>query len=112
MFDKSKHESWLAKLRDRNADLSALRNQHEAFRQQNASLSVTVMRHAVLPFQFVKIQEASQKLHEALCQSWCCDDAAHRGHYAKLCVAAEANAEVQLDLAISCQRPSDDEGNR
>ncbi|KZM18912.1 hypothetical protein ST47_g9943 [Ascochyta rabiei] len=110
-FDKSKHELWLAKLRDRNADLSALRNQHEAFRQQTTSVSETVVRHKVLPVHFDKIQEASQKLHEALCRSWCCDDAAHRGHYAKLCVAAEANAEVQLDLAISCQEPSDNERN-
>ncbi|XPS72503.1 hypothetical protein M3J09_004668 [Ascochyta lentis] len=111
-FDKSKHESWLAKLREKNADLSMLRNQHDAFRNQTTSLSETVVRYAALPTRFSNIQEASQKLHEALCQSWCCDDAAHRGHYAKLCVAAEADAEVQLDLAISCQEPSDSNGSR
>ncbi|KAE8845897.1 hypothetical protein PTNB73_01878 [Pyrenophora teres f. teres] len=100
-FDKSKFEKGLSKLRDRNGELAALRQQMAAF-QQNARTLGTLVNHKALPSRFQSIQSASQKLHEALSDAWCCDDLAHRGHCAKLCLDAEAQTEVHLDLAISC----------
>ena len=100
-FDKSKYERCLASLRDRNGDLSSLRSHIDAF-QQNARTTSALVNHKPLPGRFQNIQNASQKLHEALCGAWCCEDSLHRGHYAKLCLDAEAKPEVHLDLAISC----------
>ncbi|KAF2131118.1 hypothetical protein P153DRAFT_355895 [Dothidotthia symphoricarpi CBS 119687] len=102
VFDKSKYEKSLVSLRDRNGDLSALRSQIGTFQQQNTSTTGTSVRHKPLPARFQSIQNSSLKLHEALCSAWCCDDSAHRGHYAKLCLEAEVQTEVRLDLAISC----------
>ncbi|KAF7571139.1 hypothetical protein PtrM4_111410 [Pyrenophora tritici-repentis] len=109
-FDKSKFEKGLAKLRDRNGELAALRQQMTAF-QQNAKTSGTLIRHKALPGRFHSIQSASQKLHEAICDAWCCDNPAHRGHYAKLCLDAEVHTEVHLDLAISCHELRAGAGN-
>jgi hypothetical protein len=100
-FNKSKYEKCLASLRDRNDDLSVLRSQIGAF-QQTSNTTGALVRHQALPERFQSIQSASQKLHEALCNAWCCDDPAHGGHYAKLCLDAEVHTEVRLDLAISC----------
>ncbi|KAF2036133.1 hypothetical protein EK21DRAFT_52993 [Setomelanomma holmii] len=105
-FNKAKYEKCLASLRDRNDNLSVLRSQIGAFQQQGAIESSALVKHKVLPDRFHSIQSASQKLHEALCSAWCCNDAEHRGHYAKLCLDAEVQSEVRLDLAISCQEPS------
>jgi hypothetical protein len=105
-FNKSKYERCLTDLRDRNDDLSTLRSQIRAFQHQATSTIGTVMRHKTLPDRFQSIQGASQKLLEALCSAWCCDDSKHCGHYAKLCLDAEVQAEVRLDLAISCHETS------
>ena len=101
-FNKSMYEKCLASLRDRNDDLSALRSQISAFQQQSTSTTGALVRHKALPEGFQSIQNASLRLHESLCSAWCCDDADHSGHYAKLCLDAEVQAEVRLDLAISC----------
>jgi hypothetical protein len=105
-FNKRKYERCLVDLRDRNDDLSTLRSQIRAFQHQVAGTTGTLVRHRPLPDRFHSIQGASQKLHEALCSAWCCDDAKHRGHYVKLCLDAEVHAEVRLDLAISCHETS------
>ncbi|KAH6618467.1 hypothetical protein C7974DRAFT_415841 [Boeremia exigua] len=105
-FEKSRHDSCLANLRDMNGDLSALRSQVGAFQRPNIQQTGSFVQHKALPRGIGSIQDASQKLHEALCGAWCCDDAAHRGHYAKLCIDAQVQAEVRLDLAISCHEPS------
>ncbi|KAH4115333.1 hypothetical protein HBH47_181800 [Parastagonospora nodorum] len=101
-FNKSKYERCLASLRDHNDDLNTLRSQIRAFQHQATTTAGATVRHKVLPDRFQSIQSASQKLHEALCSAWCCDDAKHRGHFAKLCLDAEADTEVRLDIAISC----------
>ncbi len=82
--------------------------QHDAFRQQDVQSVEVLHCHKALPVRYGNIRDASQKLHEALCRYWCCEDAAHRGHCAKLCITTEAETEdeVQLDLAISCQEPA------
>ena len=62
----------------------------------------------MVPKHYNTIEIAARELHEALCEAWCCDDAARRSHYAKLCLDAEVQSEVQLDLAISCHEPEAD----
>jgi hypothetical protein len=97
-LDEAQHVRSLASLRDRNNDLSTLRLQINALKEHPS----TRMR-IVVPKHYNTIQIAAKKLHEALCEAWCCDGAAHRSHYAKLCLDARVQSEVQLDLAISCQ---------
>jgi hypothetical protein len=101
-FDKSQHESSLASLRDRNSDFGMLRSQIGAFQRHEIHTTSVSLAHKRLPSRLSSINNASRKLHEALCGAWCCEDPTHSGHHAKLCIDAEARAEVQLDLAISC----------
>lgn len=111
-FNKSGHERCLADLRDRNGELSALRSQIDAFQRQDERRGGACIQHRALPVELTSVRNASRKLHEALCGAWCCDDAAHVGHYAKLCIDVEVRAEVRLDLAISCHEPSTKERDR
>lgn len=104
-FDKSRYDECLKSLRDRNGDLRTLRSQIGAF-QRYAYDAKTCIQHKPLPTGLTLVNSASQKLHEALCGAWCCDDPAHRGHYAKLCVDVKVEEQVRLDLAISCHEPS------
>jgi hypothetical protein len=106
-FEKSSYERSIEKLRDRNGELGALRQQIVAF-QQITPATGNLVKHRTLPGRFQFIQNASQKLHEALCNAWCCDDPAHRGHYAKLCLDADFQTEVRLDLAIFCHETAAD----
>lgn len=107
-FNKKKYEKCLSNLRGRNEDLNVLRTQIGSFQQPAAAANALVNQKA-LPDKFHAIQSASNKLHEALCEAWCCDDVAHRAHYAKLCLDAEVGLGVRLDLAISCNKSTDDD---
>lgn len=104
-FDKGRHDRCLASLRERNGDLSSLRSQINAFQREENVKTGMCIQHRALPGELRAIQTASLKLHEALCGAWCCDDPNHRGHHAKLCVDVQVQAEVRLDLAISCHEP-------
>src|SRR5690242_2389754 len=104
-FEKSRYDRCLTSLRERNGDLSALRSQVRAFQRHDTQKTSTCTHHKALPGGIRAIQTASLKLHEALCSAWCCDDPDHRGHHAKLCIDAQAQTEVRLDLAISCHEP-------
>ncbi|KAJ8114277.1 hypothetical protein OPT61_g3796 [Boeremia exigua] len=104
-FNKSQYDSCLANLRDRNGDLKTLRSQVSTFQRQDYQKRGSGIQNKALPNGIGLIQNASHKLHEALCGAWCCDDPAHRGHDAKLCIDAQVQAEVRLDLAISCYEP-------
>jgi hypothetical protein len=101
-LDKAKYEKSLTALRDSNADLTVLRSQITEF-QSRSSSGATCLTHSTLPSRIGAIRTASQNLHEALCASWCCEDIRHDSHNAKLCLDVEVEAEVRLDLAISCQ---------
>ncbi|KAF2865320.1 hypothetical protein BDV95DRAFT_632374 [Massariosphaeria phaeospora] len=101
-FDKSKYEQSLANLRDRNFELSTLRAHIGAFQPKTCS-DLSCVGGKALPSRIDAIKSTSQKLHEALAGAWCCGDLKHGGHYAKLCLDAEVQNEVRLDLAISCQ---------
>lgn len=105
-FNKKKYEKCVASLRERNEDLNVLRTQISSFQQPVVAASPLV-NHKALPDKFHAINNASHKLHEALCEAWCCDDIAHRAHYAKLCLDAEVGLGVRLDLAISCNKSND-----
>lgn len=99
-LDEAQHAKCLASLRDRNSDLSTLRLQVNALKEHPGN-----KKRVVIPKHYNAIQIAARKLHEALCETWCCGDPAHRSHYAKLCLDAQVQSEVQLDVAISCQEP-------
>ena len=102
-LDEAQHETCLASLRNRNSDLSTLRLQINALQEHISNRKrIVVLKH----YNTIKI--AARELHETLCEVWCCDDAARRSHYAKLCLDAEVQSEVQLDLAISCHEPEAD----
>ncbi|KAL7773678.1 hypothetical protein CFE70_003644 [Pyrenophora teres f. teres 0-1] len=64
-FDKSKFEKGLSKLRDRNGELAALRQQMAAF-QQNARTLGTLVNHKALPSRFQSIQKPMASLKKAL----------------------------------------------
>lgn len=110
-FNKSNYEQCLTRLREQNNDLGLLQSQISAFQKHFTSTPRSLVHPKALPDRFRSIQNVSQKLHEALCSAWCCDDAEHRGHYAKLCLDAEVQTEVRLDLAISCHETSDGTNN-
>lgn len=102
-FDKPTYLRCLADLRERNSDLSSLRTQMSALQQLDFRSAGTAIQYNTLPTRYKSIRDASRKLHEALCNAWCCDDAAHKQHYAKLCLEADAQPDVKLDMVISCQ---------
>lgn len=104
VFNESKYEKFLSRLRERNNELSTFRLQIEALRQPDPPPTGICVRHKPLPARFSAIQLASRQLHTALSEAWQCDNVTQRGHYAKLCLDAEVADQVQLDLAISCQK--------
>jgi hypothetical protein len=87
-------------LRDRNADMKHIRSQIGAFQQQSTCPS------RALPTRFKHIQDTSRKLHEALCSARYCIESGHREHSAKLCLEADIQEEIRLDLGISCHETS------
>ncbi|EUC42454.1 hypothetical protein COCMIDRAFT_7987 [Bipolaris oryzae ATCC 44560] len=104
-FNKSRYEKCLNSLRDRNSELISLRSQVVAIEQQEVPSGICI-QHVKLPDRFETIQTVSRKLHESLCGVWHCDQPAHCGHDAKLCLDADVNHDVTLDLAISCRESS------
>ena len=106
-LDKSRFEQCLVDLRERNNDLATLRSQINAFQLPSVG-----MQQKSFPSRITSIQNASQKLHEALCTAWCCDEVAHRDHCAKLCFDAEVGSGVLLNLAISCQEAAAEKTNQ
>lgn len=105
-FQKSRYEERLSSLRKYNEDLGTLREQLGAFkRPPSCSTNPCIAQNLSLPPRFGITQRASQKLHEALTTSWCCADAKHTDHCARLCLDAEVNTDsVRFDLAISYHR--------
>jgi len=93
--------------KENSASYTAVQLNGKSMIRMSVRLSVlhgagTYVQQKPLPNGIPSIQSASQKLHEALCGVWCCDDSAHRSHYAKLCVDVQVEEQVRLDLAISC----------
>ena len=111
-FQKSRFEKSLSDLRDRNSELCQLRSHLRDFQSQRTHPAGTSVARKTLPSHITAIQQASQKLHEALSNAWCCSDLAHMRHFAKLCLDAEVQAGVRLKLAISCQGKESDKNER
>ncbi|KAF2116698.1 hypothetical protein BDV96DRAFT_491096 [Lophiotrema nucula] len=111
-FEKPKYEKNIASLREQNTDLSQLRSHIGAFSEHKSGLENTYINHRALPARVNAIRTASQKLHEALSGAWCCGDLEHTDHYAKICLDAEVQPEVRLDLAISCHDTSRDSNHQ
>ena len=111
-FEKSKYEKSLSDLRDHNSQLCQLRSHLGDFQNQRTCPADRCIGRKTLPSQITAIQRASQKLHEALSNAWCCGDLAHAGHFAKICLDAEVQAGVHLDLAISCHEKESDNNER
>ncbi|KAF2176640.1 hypothetical protein K469DRAFT_606524 [Zopfia rhizophila CBS 207.26] len=103
-FEKSRFEKNLADLKERNYDLKELRCQINELQQLPQTSSTLSYPRKCPHTRYNLIQKTSQKLHEALTDAWKCQDAAHFGHYAKLCVDAEVGSGVQLKMAVSYQR--------
>ena len=99
-FKKESYEASLARLRDRNVDLNHLRSQIGEFQRKRIFTQSCIARKS-LPSHYLTVQTASHKLHEAFSTAWCCSDAAHSAHFAKLCLEAQVKDTVHLDLAIS-----------
>ncbi|KAF2740999.1 hypothetical protein EJ04DRAFT_423887 [Polyplosphaeria fusca] len=109
-FDKSKLEKSLAHLKDKNDDLSHLHSQIGAFQRNNPCSTATCIARKTLPTRVNTVRIASQALHEALSNAWCCSDRSHSHHYAKICLDPKVDVPeddvMRLDLAISCQDSS------
>ncbi|KAF2792303.1 hypothetical protein K505DRAFT_55457 [Melanomma pulvis-pyrius CBS 109.77] len=112
-FDKSKYEKNLASLRDRTSELTQLRAHIGVFQQQKACVEGVCSSRSILPPRIKNFRTASQKLHEALSDAWCCGDLGHGNHFAKICLdAQEVHTGVRLDLTISCQEIPQQANNR
>ncbi|KAJ8113477.1 hypothetical protein OPT61_g4410 [Boeremia exigua] len=101
-IDKSKHDRYIGKLRDWNSDLAALLHDHDTHTHDLRAAHVTI------PANIETIRVASQRLHEALCRSWRCKNAAHPMHLARLCIQTRVFNEPQFKLAVACQDSSHD----
>lgn len=104
-FNESRYESLLARLRERNNELAALRSQIEALRQPDPRTASILVQYKQPPARFCAVQLASRQLHSALKELWSCGNKVQQNHQAKLCLDAEVANEVHLDIAISCQEP-------
>lgn len=98
-FDKSTYDANLSKLRERNSDLIALRSQIREFQKNRKDLARSSAM--ALPSHYESIHSASKTLHEALSGAWNCPYPGHKPHYGKLCVEAQAQNAVRLDMALS-----------
>ncbi|KAF2708357.1 hypothetical protein K504DRAFT_382260 [Pleomassaria siparia CBS 279.74] len=105
VFDKSKFEQNFARLRDCTSQLTQVRAQIGAFQQQQTCVGEICSSLKIFPAHINNIRSASQKLHEALSDAWCCGELEHGHHFAKICLDAEVQDRngVRLDLTISCQ---------
>jgi len=103
-FEKPHFEKLLADLREYNYDLKELRCQINELQQPPQRSPTFNHSHEYPRARYELIQKSSQKLHEALADAWKCQDSAHFGHYAKLCVDAEVGSGVQLKMAVSYHR--------
>jgi hypothetical protein len=107
-FNVSRKENqyyrWLDDLDQWNEKLSHLRAQRYKLHKRRNVPSGCLVRKAV-PRKYTDIRAASERLHEALQDSWSCSNISHTGHQAKLSVDADAEyGNVRLDVVIACRR--------
>lgn len=101
VFDKDRYIKRLTKLRESNMDLHTFRMQiEELLKRRSDTVSLSKIRKR-LPPHYSSVQKVSQTLHEALSNAWNCPYSGHKTHYGKLCVEAQVQNVVRLDLALS-----------
>ncbi|KAJ5780275.1 hypothetical protein N7457_005435 [Penicillium paradoxum] len=101
VFDKERHEKRLTKLRESTMDIHTLRIQTEELLKKRSNTSSPSQLRKRLPHQYSSVQKVSQTLHEALSNAWVCPYTGHKTHYGRLCVEAQVQDMVRLDLALS-----------
>jgi hypothetical protein len=100
-FHKDEYERTVARLRERNNEFQLLRSQIERFQQKRVEDTKKSLARKSLPSHYSLIQRASQTLHQALSVAWNCQHSEHVTHCAKLCIEAQAQSMVKLDMALS-----------
>jgi hypothetical protein len=100
-FHKEDYEKTVARLRERNNEFQLLRSQIERFQQKRVDNSKKSLARKSLPSHYSLIQRASQTLHQALSAAWNCQHSEHVTHCAKLCIEAQVQSMVKLDMALS-----------
>lgn len=100
-FEKEHYESRLTKLRENNMDLHLFRMQLAELLDKRLNLSRPSKTRKRLPLHYSSVQKVSQTLHEALSSALNCPNSGHETHYGKLCVEAQVQDTVRLDLALS-----------
>jgi len=109
-FNVSRKENqyyrWLDDLDQWNNKLSCLRSQRYKLHKRRNFPSSCLVRKAV-PRKYPDIRAASERLYEALEDSWSCSNTSHTGHQAKLSVDADTEyGNVRLDVVIACRSKS------
>lgn len=106
MMEKSRFQKDIAALRNRNADISLLRNQlRKAERQPRSSTSGTKEVQSTIK-RLAMVRSAAEVLHQGLRTAWSCLDTTHSRHWAKICLECDRTGKtnhITLDMAFSSE---------
>ena len=107
-FEKNGYSKKIENLKKSREDLASLASQITVI--QNETYRNVVYRATETDdfvARFLRIRKASRALHEAFTEAWCrsCREAAHPEHTTLLCLGAQVDECVCLDLAVSNARP-------
>ncbi|KAJ5964877.1 uncharacterized protein N7479_004753 [Penicillium vulpinum] len=108
VFNKKRYETHLTKLRESNMDLHTFRMQLDELLKKRSNTFSQPQVRKFLPRHYSSVQKVSQTLHEALSSAWDCSYSGHETHYGKLCVEAQVQDMVRLDMALSYKMGQDD----
>lgn len=101
VFDKERYERHLIELRESNMDLYTFRMQLTEILERESGTFRQSRYRKRLPRHYFSVQKVSQTLHKALSIAWKCQSSGHDTHYGKICVEAQVQDMVRLDLALS-----------
>ncbi len=92
----------LKELRESNEDLTQLIRDVSKLASARFKPSRHMLCSRKAPQDIGRIRALSDKLHQAMNESWCCQEPSHVTHFAKLCVDAEVDRGVaRLDMVIA-----------
>jgi hypothetical protein len=103
---ENEYRRWLDDLDEWNVKLDNLRKQRQKLRKRQLVAPSCVIRKST-PKTYSDVRAASQGLYESLNESFSCTNVSHSGHNAKLSLEAVTGSgpgNVQLDMAIACQK--------
>lgn len=99
------YERQIEALRSDSADLRTI----GSYRSQPAAKTSACRKMARGPVcDSDQIRKATKALHQTLGDAWCCANATHAEHAAKLCLQARVEDGVRLELALSCSKRAPD----